>query len=298
MSEESFRAGYVALSGRPNVGKSTLLNRFLGTRLAITAPKPQTTRHQILGVHTTAQGQIVFLDTPGIHVAQPRAINRYLNRVASAPLEDVDIILWLVEPRRFTEDDERVGSTLAPHRDKLWLVINKIDRAPDKQELLPRLAELNERFSPAQSFLISARKGDGCDDLERALIEAMPRSERLYGEDELTDRSERFLAAEFIREQLVRLLHAELPYALTVEVEGFRRDESVLRIDAVVWVERQGQKAIVIGAGGETLKEIGTRARKTLEGFFAQKVFLQLWVKVRRGWSDDEAALAQFGMRE
>ena len=296
--DESYRCGYVGIVGRPNVGKSTLMNRILGQKLSIVTAKPQTTRQRIAGIKSTPGGQAVFVDTPGIHQAARRALNRYMNRIARAAVHDVDLILFLVEADHWTRQDEFVAQALAGVDAPVWLVVNKIDRVADKSRLLRFLDEDVGRDRFPEVLMISARGGDGVADLERRVFAALPFSRPFYGEDEFTDRSERFLAAELVREQLMRRLHQELPYALTVEIEEFKREESLLRIGAIVWVERPGQKQIVIGKGGDVLKQVGTAARHEIENLFGEKVFLRLWVKVSRDWSDDERALRQFGYEE
>ena len=290
-----FRAGYAAIVGRPNVGKSTLLNRMLGQKISITAAKPQTTRHQILGIRTAPGGQIVFIDTPGVHRQTPRAMNRYLNRVARAVVADVDVILWLVEAAQLTSDDRQLGTSLAAAGPPVLCVVNKIDRLKNKAQLLPFVQALDSEYHPAEILMISAEKGDGVDELEQRVLARLPRSEPIFDADEITNRSQRFLAAEFIREQVIHRTHQEIPYATTVEVERFEVADGLVRIGAVIWVEREGQKGIVIGRGGRTLKQIGTAAREQLETLLDSKVFLELWVKVREGWSDDERALQAFG---
>ncbi len=291
------RCGYVAIVGRPNVGKSTLMNRMLGRKLSITAHKPQTTRHQILGIKTVAGGQLVFIDTPGVHQSTRRAIDRYLNRVAAAVLNDVDLIVWVVEAGRFDDEDRALAVRLGAARPPLIVVINKIDRLPEKEKLLPFVDRLAE-YRPLDVLMISARNGDGVDELERRLLKHLPLARPFFDADELTDRSEKFIAGEFVREQLTRRLHQELPYAATVEIEGFSREPELLRIGAVIWVEREGQKGIVIGKQGQTLKTIGQAARQSLERFFETQVHLELWVKVKQGWSDDAQALESFGYRQ
>ena len=295
MNEHDYRCGYVALVGRPNVGKSTLMNRILGQKLSIVTAKPQTTRQQIAGIKTTEQGQVIYIDTPGIHLAAKRALNRYMNRIARASFHDVDLILFLVEAGRWTKQDEHVARSLESVDVPVILVVNKIDLLPDKSELLGFLenAVQSERF--AEVFLVAARSGDGVDDLESRVLEALPFSRPFYDEDQFTNRSERFLAGELVREQLMMRLHQELPYALTVEIEEFKRVGGLLRIGAIVWVERDTQKQIVIGKGGNVLKQVGTRARHALQELFEEKIFLRLWVKVSRDWSDNERALKQFG---
>lgn len=292
------RCGYVALVGRPNVGKSTLLNRLLGMRLSIVTAKPQTTRQRLSGIKTTDEGQIVYVDTPGIHRAAGSALNRHMNRIARAALLDVDVVLFLVEAGRWTPEDDHVAQALESAGVPVLLVVNKVDTVADKPRLLQWLDEhaRSDRFH--QVLLISARRGDGVDDLEQTVLGLLPFSRPLYDEDQFTDRSERFLAAELVREQLMQRLHQEIPYALTVEIEEFRRERGVLRIGALVWVERESQKQIVIGKGGAVLKQVGSRARQSLERLFDERIFLRLWVKVRRDWTDDEQALRELGFDE
>jgi GTP-binding protein Era len=292
---EDYRCGYVALVGRPNVGKSTLMNRVLGQKLSIVTAKPQTTRQRIAGIKTTSRGQIVYIDTPGIHLAAKRALNRYMNRIARASFQDVDLILFLIEADRWTKQDEHVARTLGNTDVPVILVVNKIDRIADKSRLLQFLNDevKTDRFSDV--FLVSAKSGDGVDRLEKKVLLSLPFSRPFYDEDMFTDRSERFLAAELVREQLMMRLHQELPYALTVEIERFKREKNLVRIGAIIWVERDGQKQIVIGKGGSVLKKVGTQARFALQELLDEKVFLQLFVKVSRDWSDNERALKQFG---
>jgi len=292
------RCGYVALIGRPNVGKSTLLNRFLGQKLSIVTAKPQTTRQQIAGIKTTAEGQVVFLDTPGIHLAAKRALNRYMNRIARAALNSVDIVLFLIEAERWTKQDEHVARALEEVAVPIILVVNKVDQVADKTRLLTFLQDKVQHKPFAHVVLISARQGKGVADLEALVMQHLPFSKPMYDEDQFTDRSERFLAGELIREQLMLRLNQELPYALTVEVEEFKRTPELLRISAIIWVEREGQKQIVIGSSGQVLKQVGSRARAALEELFGQKVFLRTWVKVSHDWSDDEKSMRQLGFDE
>jgi GTP-binding protein Era len=295
---ESYRCGYVALVGRPNVGKSTLMNRILGQKLSIVTAKPQTTRQQVAGIKTTERGQVIYIDTPGIHLAAKKALNRYMNRIARAAFQDVDLVLFLVEAGRWTKQDEHVARSLAAVDVPVILVVNKIDLLPDKSALLSFLDEQAKSGRFSEVLLIAAKSGDGVDDLEERVFQALPFSRPFYDADQFTDRSERFLAAELVREQLMLRLHQELPYALTVEIEEFKRERGVLRIGAVIYVERKGQKQIVIGKGGEVLKQVGTRARHALKELFDEKIYLRLWVKVSRDWSDNERALKQFGYLE
>jgi len=293
-----YRCGYVALVGRPNVGKSTLMNRILGQKLSIVTAKPQTTRQRIAGIKTTQQGQVIYIDTPGIHLAAQSALNRYMNRIAQASFHEVDLILFLIEAGRWTKQDEHVARSLKSVSAPVLLVVNKIDLVPEKSRLLQFLEHevKTNRFS--EVFLISAKSGNGVDVLEQKAMQGLPFSRPFYDEDQFTDRSERFLAAELIREQLMLRLHQELPYSLTVEIEEFKREDRLLRIGAIVWVERKGQKQIVIGKGGDVLKFVGTQARRALQELFDEKIFLRLWVKVSRDWSDNERALRQFGYND
>ncbi len=298
MSESVTRAGYVALLGRPNVGKSTLLNHLLAQKISITSPKPQTTRHSILGISTLADAQLVYVDTPGLHPDGRRAMNRYMNRVAGGVIAYVDVAVLVVEALRWTDEDQAVLERLVPFPGPVVLVVNKVDRVTDKARLLPYLQEAAKRRSFVQVFPVSALKGDNLKALEHHLAGLLPESDALFPEDQVTTASQRFLAAELIREQLTRGLHDELPYALTVEIEQFEDEGRLLRIGAVIWVERKGQKAIVIGEGGATLKEMGRQARVAMEAVFERKIFLQTWVKVRSGWADDERALKSLGYDE
>lgn len=295
MSESHFRAGLVAVIGRPNVGKSTLINAVVGYKVSIVSPKAQTTRHRILAIDTSDAGQIVFVDTPGLHSDGKRAINRYMNRAARGSLADVQLGVLVIEAGQWRDEDEAAFAVLAESGLPRVLVINKVDRIRDKGELLPFMAKLTEGRDFVEVFPVSAEKGVGLDDLRRGLIGLLPESEALFGEDEITDRSERFLVAELIREQLMRQLGAELPYATTVTIDTYTDEGKLLRIAATIHVERNGQKAIVIGAGGTRMRSIGQSARIAIEQQFERKVFLELWCKVREAWSDDEAALRGFG---
>ncbi len=285
----------VAVIGRPNVGKSTLVNGLVGYRISIVSPRPQTTRHRILGIATVAGGQIIYADTPGLHAAGKRAMNRYMNRAATGAIEGVDVGLLVVEAGQWREDDERAYEALRKSGVPMVLVLNKVDKIKDKSTLLPYIAKVSEGRGFVEVFPLSARKGQGLEDLQAALLRMLPEGEPLYGEDEVTDRSERFLVAELIREQLMRQLGDELPYVSTVEISQFKEDGRLLRISAVVWVEREGQKAIVVGAAGAQMRAIGQSARLAIEQLLDRKVFLELWCKVRDNWSDDEAQLRRFG---
>ena len=289
------RFGHVALLGRPNVGKSTLLNALIGTPLSIVTPKPQTTRHRILGIANHGDAQLVFLDTPGLHDAGKRAINRRLNRIARQVPDEADVIVHVIEALRWNADDEEVWRLLAARSQPRLLAINKVDRAKDKSALLPFAAEIARTHDYAAVHYLAARRGDGVERLLEDVAARLPAGEAQYDEEEFTDRSERFLAAELVREQLMLRLSAELPYAVAVEIERFEDVDGLARIAAVIWVERDSQKAIVVGAGGKQLKTIGSDARHAMERLLGRRVFLQLWVRVRENWGDDERALNQFG---
>jgi len=295
MSEENFRCGYVAIIGRPNVGKSTLLNHILGLKLSITSRKPQTTRHQILGVKTVEQGQFIFVDTPGIHSGGGKAINRYMNRAASSVIHDVDVILFLVQALKWTDEDEMVLKKLQQVEAPVVLLVNKVDKVADKDQLLPFIDEVSKKHSFKNILPISAMQGDNLQALEDYLLTLLPVSPPFFQGDEYTDRSLRFLVAEIIREKLVRELGNELPYQTTVEIERYKDEEKITRIHALILVETKGQKIIVIGDKGAKLKSIGTKARKDIEALINRKVFLQLWVKVKAGWSDSETSLRSLG---
>ena len=296
LPHENFRCGTAALAGRPNVGKSTLLNALIGFRLSIVSPRPQTTRHRILGINTNDDGQILYVDTPGLHRGAKRAMNRSLNRAARSAISDVDVAVQVIEGGRWTDEDEAVYAALGEQNTPRLLAINKVDLSKDKGALLPFVAKLAETHAFDEIHYVSALKKQGLRELEKAILSRLPVQPPMYGEDEVTDRSERFLAAEMVREQLMLRLDQELPYATTVEIEQFAdRPDGVAEIHAVVWVERDGQKAIVIGQGGAQLKAIGSSARRNMERLFERKVFLKLWVKVREGWVDDESMLKKFG---
>lgn len=293
---EEFKSGYVAIIGRPNVGKSTLINRILGQKLCITSRRPQTTRHRVLGIKTTDESQLIYVDTPGLHTKAKRAMNRYMNRAASSSIEDVDVILFVVDGVNWNKEDEQILNRLEENaKCPVILVLNKVDKLEDKAELLPQIEHLSSLFNFAQIIPISARQGINVEQLEDEIKQFIPEGELIFPEDQLTDRSSRFLAAELMREKLFRQLGQELPYSLTVEIEEFKVEGNMYRIGAVIYVERSGQKSIVIGKKGELLKAVGREARIEMEKLFDSKVFLQLWVKVRDGWSDNERMLKNLG---
>jgi len=291
----AYRAGTVAVVGRPNVGKSTLINSLVGAKVSIVSPRPQTTRHRLLGIATFPEGQLMLVDTPGIHGNQKRAMNRYMNRAARGAVSDVDAAILMIEAGRWVEDDALAYSALLESGVPCVLVINKVDKIPDKTKLFPFIAEVTAGREFASVHLISAMKRKGTEVLVKDLIGMVPESEPHYGDDEITDKSQKFLAAELVREQLMLRLGDELPYSATVEIEKFEEDGALLRIAAVIWLERESQKPIVIGKGGERMKAISTGARLGMERLFDRKVFLETWCRVREGWSDDEAALSRFG---
>ena len=294
------RSGVVSIAGRPNVGKSTLLNRLVGQKLSITAHKPQTTRHSLLGIRTEGDVQIAFVDTPGIHVGARQRLNQVLNRTASNAVHGVDLALLLVQAPVFNDDDQRAWDVVVGAEVPFLLVVNKVDTLKRKTELLPYLESLPTHERLLDTHLISALKGEGVDALLGAVNGHIPEGEWRYDADELTDRSSRFLASEAVREQLTRLLSAELPYALSVEIESYEDTEArgsvpLTRIGAVVWVDKASQKGIVIGKGGERLKEVGRRSRESLESLLGRRVFIEIWVRVKEGWADDERALHSLG---
>ena len=302
MNTLAYRAGHVAVLGRPNVGKSTLVNALVGAKVSIVSPRPQTTRHRLLGIATFPDAQLLLVDTPGIHREQGKstasAMHRWMNRAARGALEGVDIAVLVIRAGQWDDADSFAYEALRTAGLPVVLVVNQIDRIRDKTTLLPYLAKITEGREFVGVHPISALKRNGLEALVKTVTQFLPEQPAQYGEDEITDKSQRFLAGEMVREQLMRQLGEELPYATTVEIESFVVEGSMLRIGAVIWVERDGQKAIVIGKGGERLREIGSKARLQMERLFGAKVFLQTWVRVREGWSDDEAALRTFGYHD
>lgn len=292
------RCGFIAIVGRPNVGKSTLLNHILGQKLSITSRKPQTTRHQILGIKTEGPVQAIYVDTPGMHEEEPRALNRYMNRAASAALKHVDVVVFVVDRHYWTPADELVLEKLTHLTCPVILVVNKVDKLEKRETLLPALEDLASKRDFAEIIPLSALKDQNLEPLEEAVSRMLPQSVHFYPEDQITDRSERFVAAEMVREKITRQLGAELPYSVAVEIEEFRHDGKTLHISALILVEREGQKKIVIGDKGERLRSIGQEARKDMERMFDGKVMLRLWVKVKRGWADSDRALKSLGMHD
>jgi len=297
MMEESegTRSGYVAIIGRPNVGKSTLLNQILGQKISITSRKPQTTRHQLLGIKTTDNAQVLYVDTPGIHRHDGRALNRYMNKSALSVIQDVDVVVLILDRKLQSEVDEGVLAAMKKGGFHLIVCLNKVDLVKNKPTLLPELERLQKMFPEADLLPISAEKGHNVPTLEALIAKHLPPGPFFYAEDQVTDRSERFLVSEAIREKVMRLLGDELPYAVTIQIERFKDAGKILHIDALALVERDGQKAILIGKGGEQLKRISSEARTDIEALLQKKVMLKVWVKVKSGWSDDERALKSLG---
>ena len=297
---EKTRCGYVAIVGRPNVGKSTLLNHLLGQKISITSRKPQTTRHRVLGIKTEQHIQSIFVDTPGLHQStdSDKAINRYMNRAASSTITDVDVVLFVVERGIWTAGDDWVLEQVKRANCPVVLVINKVDQMKDKTKLLPFLESCAEKMDFAEVIPVSALNGGNLDSLADCINQRMPEEEHFFPEDQITDRSQRFMASEMVREKIMRQLGAELPYSMTVEIEEFKDSGKSLHIHALILVEREGQKRIVIGSKGSRLRLIGQEARLDMEKMFDRKVMLKLWVKVKSGWSDDERALRSLGYND
>lgn len=292
------RCGFIAIVGRPNVGKSTLLNHILGQKLSITSRKPQTTRHQVLGIKTEGNCQAIYVDTPGLHRRNEKAINRYMNRTANSALKDVDLVLFVVDRDQWTDEDDIVLQRIQQVECPVILVINKVDRLADKKTLLPLIGQLGAKHDFAEIVPVSALRGHNRDDLEALIERYLPESVHFYPEDQITDRSERFLAAELVREKVMRQLGEEVPYEVTVEIEEFKTSPKLTEISALILVERAGQKKIIIGEGGSRMRQIGAEARRDMEKLFDSKVMLRLWVKVKSGWSDDERALRSLGYND
>jgi GTP-binding protein Era len=289
------RCGYVAIIGRPNVGKSTLLNHILGQKLCITSRKPQTTRHTLLGIKTEADLQMIFVDTPGIHTNQERAINRVMNRSAAGVIADVDVVVFVVDRFEWSEADEYVAKYLSNNPVPLIVAINKVDMIEDKAALLPHLKFLESKVNAVELIPLSALRKTNLDELQEKIKAYIPERMHVFPEDQITDRSERFLASEIVREKIMRQLGAEVPYQVTVEIEEFRAEKKITHISALILVEREGQKKIIIGTNGERIKKVGEQARADIESLLGCKVMLRTWVKVRSGWSDDERALRSLG---
>ncbi len=292
------KSGYVAVIGRPNVGKSTLMNRILGQKISIVTAKPQTTRHQILGIYTGESGQIVFIDTPGLHGGQNKALNRYMNRTAQAAVSNVDAVLFLTEALRWTGDDAQALKALRGISEPVFLVINKVDKVTHKEKLLPFVQSISQKHPFDRVFLVSAVKGDGIRDILSALYDALPVGEPIFSADEVTDKSVRYLAAELIREKLMRRFHQEVPYSIAVEIESWKEDDEISHIHAVIWVERDSQKAMLVGKDGEALKQTGIQARRDIEDLLEKRINLKLWVKVKKSWADSDSLIQKMGYKD
>ncbi|QTF07473.1 GTPase Era [Brenneria izadpanahii] len=299
MSEEQTYCGFVAIVGRPNVGKSTLLNQLLGQKISITSRKPQTTRHRIMGIHTEGPYQAIYVDTPGLHIEEKRAINRLMNRAASSSIGDVELIIFVVEGTHWNDDDEMVLNKLRDQKCPVLLAINKVDNVTDKTKLLPHIQFISQQMNFLDVVPISAEKGTNVDTIASIVRKHLPQTAHHFPEDYITDRSQRFMASEIIREKLMRFLGEELPYSVTVEIERFATNErGGYDINGLILVEREGQKKMVIGNKGAKIKTIGIEARHDMEEMFEAKVHLELWVKVKSGWADDERALRSLGYGE
>lgn len=289
------RCGYAAILGRPNVGKSTLLNKILKQKISITSHKAQTTRNRILGIKTQENIQTIYVDTPGIHKKTTKMINRFMNKAAKSSIYDVDVIIFIIDAKMWLEEDELILQELKKIKCPVILALNKVDLIKDKKQLLPIIDELSKKMSFEEIIPLSATKNTNIDALEKTVHKHLPEGEFLFHDDQVTDRDDKFFVSEIIREKIIRLVHQEVPYAATVNVESMKMQQNVLHIDAIIWVEKKGQKIIIVGKNGEKLKEIGTKARIDLEKLFGSKVFLSLWVKIKEGWTDDARALSSLG---
>ncbi len=295
MPETTMRCGLVTLAGRPNVGKSTLLNRLVGQKISITSARAQTTRHRLLGIKTSKQTQVVYVDTPGLHTSTKGMMNRHLNRVAGASLQGVDCIVLLIAASGWTKEDEYPLQQVAKQGIPVILAMNKIDQIRNRDQLLPLIERSRDKMEFTEIVPVSARTGANVDELEKTILKYLPEQPFFYPRDQISDRGERFLAAELIREQIFRGFQQEIPYATAVSIEQFKRVKKTLHIEAVIWVEKEGQKPILIGRDGQRLKSVGSRARLAMQKLFGGKVHLDLWVKVREGWSDSERTLRSLG---
>ncbi|OUR66995.1 GTPase Era [Bermanella sp. 47_1433_sub80_T6] len=293
------KCGYIAIVGRPNVGKSTLLNRILGQKLSITSRKPQTTRHQILGMKTTDEVQAIYVDTPGLHEGyNEKALNRYINKVASSAIKDVDLVVFVIDRTKWTDEDQVVLEKIKAVKVPCILVVNKIDFLEDKATLLPFMQSVAEKMDFLEIFPVSAKLGKNVEALEKSIAGYIPEGIHFYDKDQFTDRSARFLAAELVREKIMRQLGEELPYSVAVEIEKFEETDRLITIHALILVERDGQKKIIIGDKGARIKQIGMDARKDMESLFDSKIMLHTWVKVKGGWADDDRALKSLGYND
>lgn len=295
---DTSRCGFVAIIGRPNVGKSTLLNKIMGQKVSITARKPQTTRHQILGIQSIGPTQAIYVDTPGMHTRGKKALNKQLNQAALSAIYDVDVIILVVEGTKLLSDDHWILEKLKGKETPVVLVINKIDHVKNKNELIPHIHEISKKYHFTEIVPVSALTGNNVDRIEKVIAKFLPEGVHLFPDDQKTDRGDRFFTAEIIREKLTRFLGQEIPHSVAVSLEKFKEEKNILHISAVIWVEKEGQKKIVVGKDGAVLKKIGMLARQDLEQYLEKKIFLQLWVKVKTSWSDDERALQSLGYKE
>ena len=293
--EESQRCGFVAIVGRPNVGKSTLLNKLLGQKISITCRKPQTTRHQIIGVKTEEDVQAVYVDTPGLHLNKDKALNRFMNKTAASALDGVDVVVFIIDRTAWTEEEDYVLEKVKRSGIPTILAVNKVDWLEDKSTLLPFLQDISSKHDFGEIIPLSAKTGRQVDVLEENVEKLLPHSPHIYPEDQLTDRSSRFLSAEIVREKVMRQMGEEVPYQMTVMIERFKVIKGLIHIDATIYVEKDGQKRILIGNKGDCIKQIGIDARRDMESLFDNQVVLKLWVKIKSGWSDDERALQSLG---
>ncbi len=293
--EESQRCGFVAIVGRPNVGKSTLLNKLLGQKISITCRKPQTTRHQIIGVKTEEDVQAVYVDTPGLHLNKDKALNRFMNKTAASALDGVDVVVFIIDRTAWTEEEDYVLEKVKRSGIPTILAVNKVDWLEDKSTLLPFLQDISSKHDFVEIIPLSAKTGRQVDVLEEKVEKLLPHSPHIYPEDQLTDRSSRFLSAEIVREKVMRQMGEEVPYQMTVMIERFKVIKGLIHIDATIYVEKDGQKRILIGNKGDCIKQIGIDARRDMESLFDNQVVLKLWVKIKSGWSDDERALQSLG---
>ncbi|MCA2447565.1 MULTISPECIES: GTPase Era [Vibrio] len=296
-SPENQHCGFIAIVGRPNVGKSTLLNKILGQKISITSRNPQTTRHRIMGVDTDGDYQAIYVDTPGLHIEEKRAINRLMNRAANSSLSDVNLVFFLVDGTHWTKDDEMVLTKLQKSNFPVVLCVNKVDNVQDRNEVMLHMAEMSKKMDFVDVVPISAKQGKNIDVLRKHVRNHLPKATHHFPEEYVTDRSQRFMASEIVREKLMRFTGDELPYSVTVEIERFDYNPETdgFHINALILVERNGQKKMVIGKGGEKIKTIGREARLDMEELFGRKVYLETWVKVKSGWADDERALRSLG---
>ncbi|NOY15692.1 MAG: GTPase Era [Gammaproteobacteria bacterium] len=295
---KAFRAGFIAILGRPNVGKSTLLNRIIGKKISITSPKPQTTRHRLLGICTTEEHQMVFVDTPGVHLGSKRYINQIMNKTAANALIGVDVTLLMITSEGWKEEDHHALKLAQQEKMNLIVLINKIDKLKNKNQLLPLIEFTSQLHEFKEIIPISSAYGTNVQSLMDVLPEYLPESPLLFPEGQTTDKGAQFIISETIREKLFRQLRDEIPYTLAVEIQQLKMTESLIRAETIIWVEKESQKGIIIGKKGEKLRTVGTHAREELESYFERKVFLQLWVKVRENWSDDAVMLRSIGYIE